>query len=74
MAAEDCFGCRLTGSATLLGVGTYFLNERAKLGPHDVRQRRWLLACAGSFAVAGVLRATIHLFDVPESTTVEKAS
>ncbi|KAK1929003.1 hypothetical protein P3T76_015537 [Phytophthora citrophthora] len=59
------FTCRLTGSATLLGVGAYFLNERSKLPRHDLGQRRWLLVCAGSFAAAGVWRATTHLFEKP---------
>uniref|UniRef100_A0AAV1VCJ1 Distal membrane-arm assembly complex protein 1-like domain-containing protein n=1 Tax=Peronospora matthiolae TaxID=2874970 RepID=A0AAV1VCJ1_9STRA len=70
MAAQkseiDCLGCRLTGSVTLLGVGGYFLNERMKVPRHDLRQRRWLLACAGAFAAAGVWRATSHLFETPQ--------
>ncbi|KAG7377173.1 hypothetical protein PHYPSEUDO_012060 [Phytophthora pseudosyringae] len=66
---EDCLGCRLTGSATLLGVGAYFLNERSKLPRHDLGQRRWLLACAGTFAAAGVWRATTNLFETPPAAT-----
>ncbi|OWZ05602.1 hypothetical protein PHMEG_00022281 [Phytophthora megakarya] len=64
---EDCFGCRLTGSATLFGLGIYFFNERSKLPRHDLGQRRWLLACAGSFAAAGVWRATTHLFETEKT-------
>ncbi|ETP52058.1 hypothetical protein F442_02876 [Phytophthora nicotianae P10297] len=73
-ATEDCLGCRLTGSATLLGVGAYFLNERSKLPRHDLGQRRWLLICAGSFAAAGVWRATTHLFETPAATAAAKSS
>ncbi|KAG3077560.1 hypothetical protein PI124_g20394 [Phytophthora idaei] len=73
-ANEDCLGCRLTGSATLLGVGAYFLNERSKLPHHDLGQRRWLLACAGSFVAAGVWRATTHLFETQAATAAAKAS
>ncbi|KAL4160943.1 hypothetical protein PRNP1_001501 [Phytophthora ramorum] len=64
---EDCLGCRLTGSFTLLGVGAYFLSERSKLPRRDLGQRRWLLACAGTFAAAGVWRATAHLLESPKA-------
>ncbi|KAE8887121.1 hypothetical protein PF002_g8646 [Phytophthora fragariae] len=70
---EDCLGCRLTGSATLLGVGAYFLNERSKLPRHDLGQRRWLLACAGTFTAAGVWRATTHLFETPKESPATAA-
>ncbi|KAG6620372.1 uncharacterized protein IUM83_16334 [Phytophthora cinnamomi] len=70
---EDCLGCRLTGSATLLGVGAYFFNERSKLPRHDLGQRRWLLACAGTFAAAGVWRATTHLFETPLTVDADAA-
>ncbi|TMW57864.1 hypothetical protein Poli38472_013338 [Pythium oligandrum] len=48
----DCLGCRLTGTATLLGLSTYFMVERSKLPRRDLGQRRWLLACSAAFAVA----------------------
>lgn len=35
----------------------------AKMG-----ERRWLLACSGAFALAGVYRATMGLFDAEKSS------
>lgn len=42
--------------------------QRSKLPRHDLGQRRWLLACAGTFAVAGVWRATTNLFETPKQS------
>ncbi|CAH0482372.1 unnamed protein product [Peronospora belbahrii] len=58
---EDCLGCRLTGSLTL----------RSKLPRHDLKQRRWLLACAGTFVAAGIWRGTTHLFDSPTHSSLD---
>lgn len=66
---DDCLSCRVTGSLTLLGVATYFLNERSKIPRRDLGQRRWLLACAGTFAAAGVWRATTRQFETPTTST-----
>ncbi|CAH0482371.1 unnamed protein product [Peronospora belbahrii] len=68
---EDCLGCRLTGSLTLVSVGAYFVNERSKLPRHDLKQRRWLLACAGTFVAAGIWRGTTHLFDSPTHSSLD---
>ncbi|GAB9471096.1 hypothetical protein Gpo141_00008321 [Globisporangium polare] len=62
-ADADCLGCRLTGSATLLGLSAYFFYERNKVARSKVAERRWLLACTGAFAAAGLWRATTGLFD-----------
>ncbi|ETP52060.1 hypothetical protein, variant 2 [Phytophthora nicotianae P10297] len=48
--------------------------QRSKLPRHDLGQRRWLLICAGSFAAAGVWRATTHLFETPAATAAAKSS
>ncbi|KAI9921912.1 hypothetical protein PsorP6_001291 [Peronosclerospora sorghi] len=71
---EDCLGCRLVGSTILVGVGAFFLNERSKLPRHDLRQRRWLFACAGAFCAAGIGRATTHLFETPKYSSLQDCS
>lgn len=48
--------------------------QRSKLPRHDLGQRRWLLACAGTFAAAGVWRATTHLLETPKDSPVSANS
>ena len=54
---EDCLGCRVIGTVSMLGVSSYLLYERSLLSSRGAATNRALLAAgSGLFATVGLYR------------------
>ena len=55
----QCFACKVTGTLSMVGLGTYALYERSKLKVNDRRGRLFIGAFSALLYGLGAYRATI---------------
>ena len=56
---QDCFECKVTGTLTMFGLGTYVLYERAKMKPQDRRGRMIYAGISAALFATGAYRASM---------------